>query len=954
MRTRGLACLTVGIALFAATGIARAAAPATTIPSQTSDGLKQAVSDWIQKLADGSKNEHGKPTKRGHFSRDFAAIGDGAYQVTAHVETAGEETKTTERFRLTLKPVARGFEVAAQELQDTYAGMHRETVSTCRPFETFAFHREGIRLDGSGGSGGSVCIHFYRGRPGRFSLQAPSMTYSYEPPEHAQAQHLNPDFHSIFPAVRKNHERELAFTPAAFLFVCDPATCERLLAEQFTGLSYALPSAAEAATAASAPAWARPLYQAWEEDRRENPFVHFATPVEAGNVFWQVFVAREVAPFGYPGSQEFEDLADFSAELPGSGVSLTYDNWEGWELEFSVWPRRLDIPDQLFSTVYGYYSEETLAATDPYELERRDDKYARWHHVYSVKGSVDMGVEDPEMLAAQIEFGIELKQPLRELPFFIQSIPRREFTGRDRTRELYVNSVQLDGQDVTWTRTSQLGGLVVLPREMPAGSKLNMRMDFKTKALYKINPSFTYVSRFGWMPFVRFADFIDEFELTIRSPTGYKVLGIGHKASERTEGNLVVTHWKADSPVVFPSITFGRYEEDGPGKGFKPALKLDGETVIPVTVHVDKSSFTDWGIKPASLRPLAQQAVNSINLFREISGVDYPYGELNFVNDPQLPLYGQAPSSLIYLGWGVFRGEGYLATRPGIRDATAISKFLRSVVSHEVGHQWWGSRVSNANGRNYWFVESLAEYFSGLFLEFVEGRRQYDEQVEEWRRTILDRRLKSSVQNASSIWSGEDNFGSYQAAVYNKGPYAFHMLREIFKGEGPPGPQGADKKFFEFLKQFSQELSKKREIVTLDIQHAAEKALGGIDPEGNPYNVDLAWFFDQWIRGAGTPQYRLLYDVRQTEDGGWLIEGSVEQRVLVGSSRERIVVDGSYYRGVVNVTVLAKGQEYRSRLVLDGPTTPFKLKVQDKPVEVALNKHNEILAHDVLVNRTWD
>ena len=56
---------------------------------------------------------------------------------------------------------------------------------------------------------------------------------------------------------------------------------------------------------------------------------------------------------------------------------------------------------------------------------------------------------------------------------------------------------------------------------------------------------------------------------------------------------------------------------------------------------------------------------------------------------------------------------------PFFVDATGIAKFLKSVVAHEVGHQWWGSRVSNANDRNYWFVESLAEYSSALCLEAV-------------------------------------------------------------------------------------------------------------------------------------------------------------------------------------------------------------------------------------------
>jgi len=786
MRTKGLACLTVGIALLAWV-VPASAGPLTD--SQKRVELQRAVSTWIENLANGSKNEHGKPTKRGYFSRDFSTIADGAYQVTAHVETAGKDTKTTERFLLTLSPEGSGFKVTAQVLQDTYAGIHRETHSRCYPFAKFSFHREGIQLEATNGS---VCTDIYQDAVNDFRLHSQDMTYRYEPPADARKLHLNREFHSLFPSLAKDHARELEFKPAAFLFTCDPGTCEELLSAHFTGLERAVPAEGGQAgsAAAASTGWDKALTAASDKEERDNPFAHFQPPYRPGHKRWSVFIARELDPFVYPGFEE--GLFDFAGSLVGSGVRLTSDNWAGWEITFSVWPRRLDVAEQLWGTIYGYYSEETLAVTKPYDLERRDDHATRWDDAYSVKGTIELGVEDPETLAADIEFGIELKQPLRELPFAIESIPQRAFTGQNRPRMLHVNSVQLDGKELTWTRTSQLGGLLILPEEMPAGSKLKLRMNFATRALYKFTPSFTYVSRFGWMPFVRIFDFVDTFELTLRVPAQYKVLGVGRKVSEQREGDVLVTTWVADSPVEFASVAFGRYQEDGPGKGFDPARKLDG-TPIPVTVHVDKDSFVDWGIRPDALRPIAQQAVNAINLYSKISGLDYPYGELNFVNDPLGVLYGQAPSSLIYLGSGVFRGEGFLASLPIPWDATSIARFLKSVTAHEVGHQWWGSRVANANDRNYWFVESLAEYFSGLFLEFVHGPRQYQEKVDEWRRTILETRLKSSVQNASSIWSGEDGFGSYQAAVYNKGPYAFHMLREIFKGEGPPGPEGSDK-----------------------------------------------------------------------------------------------------------------------------------------------------------------
>jgi hypothetical protein len=936
-KSGGMAIIFAVLLLVGAAPIAAAEGQVGDLTAESRAALAAAVGDWIKGQTEGSENEHGKKTKRGYFSRDFKKAGDGTYKVTVHLETAGAETKTTERHLLTVSGEELTWNVADSALQDSFSGLHREWGQKCYPFEKFSFDREGLRLSGSGGM---VCNYVFNGKMTGFDVHSADLSYSFNPPEHATALHIQPDMHSLHDIVKDDHSHQIEFEPAAFLIGCDAATCRELVEECLTGLDesrgFDLPGFE--AGAQRGVEWLDPLLDQWMKERRENPFVHFREPIRPGNRFYSVYIPRQLDPFTYPGFEE--GLFDLSGVLPGPGVQFTYNNWAGYELTFGVFPRGLNDPEQVIGPLYGYYTEETLASHTPYELEARDDIAARWHQVYKVDGSVDLGIDDPEMLAADIEFGIELKQPLRILPFFIQAIPSRDFTGQNKARELYVNSVQLDGEELTWVRTSQLGGLVILPEEMPKGSRINLRMDFKTRAMVKYTHSFIVVSRFGWMPFVRFGDFIDEFELTVRAPSQYKVLGIGHVVDQKTEGEITTTHWVADSPVVFPSMTLGKYRSADAGKKFKPATKHDGAP-IPVVVHVDEASAMDWDITEKKLQPIAQQAINSINLYREISGLDYPYGKLYFVNDPQGFLYGQAPSSLIYLGQGVFRGEGFLATLPIPWDATGIAKFLKSVVAHEVAHQWWGSRISNANNRNYWFVESLAEYFSALYLEAVYGKKEYEEQVEEWRRTILDANMKASVQNASAIWSGEDGFGSYQAAVYNKGPFAFHMLREIF----------GDEKFFEFLKAFSKELDEKREIVTMDIQHAAESGLGGVDAEGNPYTVDLSWFFDQWIRGSGLPQYRLDYSIRQAEDRTWIIEGAIQQRIIVGNKRSYDVIDGKFYRGVADITVKTAKNEYQQRVLIDGEETPVRLKVPEKPLEVFLNERNDILAHDILVNR---
>lgn len=242
----------------------------------------------------------------------------------------------------------------------------------------------------------------------------------------------------------------------------------------------------------------------------------------------------------------------------------------------------------------------------------------------------------------------------------------------------------------------------------------------------------------------------------------------------------------------------------------------------------------------------------------------------------------------------------------------------------------------------------MAEVSSALYVEEVFGRKKYDEKVAIWRETVLKNDQVTSVQNNYAVWAGEDGFRSVQSNIYDKGPYAFHIFRSTF----------GDDKFFALLKAMAQELQHK-EIVTNDIQDVMEKVVGG--------NMD--WFFDQWIRGIGKPQYALNYTTRKNEQGKWIVEGTIKQRVVYGKYKDPM--PGVFYRGVAPLTFVnangkevgadqitvatADGKEQKSngRLIVQGPETPFRFVVADEPVQVFFNKRGEILAEDTLINRSW-
>lgn len=890
--------LTLGIVVLAGAGLTFGLEQDETIDPAIREGIESALSARVQEIGN-QKNEKGESNKRASFSRSFHEVDASTYEVGMLVDTALEETLVTERYLVTVKKGGSGWKIAEEKLQDTYEGLHRGVLgdAKCFRFDGFKFDREGLRATATKGN---MCQDYFMGKVAQIVLVSDDLAYEYTPPM--------PQDQALFEVVKKENKNDALFIPEYAAILCDPASCDSIISSSFTGVA--------PVEIGDLHPKAKKVYDDFVrriiEERGKSPFAGFRTPFESDHRTYQIFFERE-------------GMGDHA-------LGLRYDNWEGNEVSFTMQGLGGTLLGIEFTTpLFTYNAEETrksgLAAD---ELERRPDPQMRLYDMEGVRGTLEMGFGDGETLVGDLTYKLTAKRALREIPFYIARLQGFGDPPDDRAPEMRINSLQDgEGNELTWVRVGPLEGIVVLPKEVPAGSPLIVRLQFVSKDLmYKVTPAFTNVDRGGWLPFAQFSDFIHEFDLTIKVPARYKTLGIGEKVSETVEGGANITRWVANKPVSFPAVIFGQYNE---AESSVKAKKLDG-TVIPVVMHVDKDSMADWNLTPKSLKKLADDAANALNLYTQIFQVDYPYDKLDLVNDPAGIFYAQAPSSLIYVGSPVFISKGVLAggNENFEGGGASIAQFTDSVVPHEVAHQWWGSLIIMANFRNYWFIESLAEYSSALFMENAYGRDAYLQHINLWRDEVLENDMRSAVQNGYTEWQGPGGFGPFRAALYSKGPYAFHIMRETW----------GDEAFFKFLRSLVQDM-KGKEIVTRDIQMVAEKTFG----------ANLDWFFDQWLRGVGLPEYTFTYNVRPTEDGKQMIEGEVTQRVcLKPALANKEELKGIYFTGIVPITVVGKsGQLYKKRVIFEGgPTATFKFVIPEKPKEIVFNKGGESLSYDIV------
>jgi hypothetical protein len=936
----------VAVAALLALGGAAAARASDDTPADVREGIEIVLKNKVADLLS-QKDKDGVSTKRGTYSRSFRKVDDATYLATFHVDTvepSPDDPKTdrlrTERYELTMKGFAGSpWKIAREDLKETSANLYRGWSDSGEffQFDNLAFDQEGMKVSATKGL---LWMNVRQGKPQGFTLFADDLAYAYTPPQETGYYNL------IKARIVKEHADDLVFRPERLEVRCDATTCAELFPKILTGLKKVGGDVAGSGIGIT------PTFRASfekeskdiEKIRRDNPFSGFWLMPEADRRYWAFIIKKDGKRNG---------LDDF--------LTLSYDNWEPWEVRFYATGFGAFSYPGPYGPIYGtplfaYYAKDVRSSSiPPADLERRDDADGRDYELDSVKGSVDVALDEELALDGDVTYGLTVKRDLAALPFAIARANVASDVADAKNPRLFVNSIQdSGGNELTWVRRGSFDGLVLFPKTIPANTKLTLRMRFTSlDSIRKVNPSFSALDRGGWLPLVRFADFIDTFDLTVRTPDRYTVLGIGKKLSDETADGIRTTRWTAEKPVSFPTIIFGDYLSATSDHVVK---KSDG-TPIPVTVYVDKvstnamdsmSSITSGArdIRGKELGPIAVQASVAIELYQKLYGIDYPFAKLDLVADPLGSFYGQAPSSIIYLGFGVFRGEGTVASDFG--GGGSLAKFNKDVVAHETGHQWWGSVVANANQRNYWFIETMAEVSSALYVEQVFGRKKYDEKVAIWRDTVLKNDQVTSVQNNYTVWPGEDGFRSVQSNIYDKGPYAFHIFRSTF----------GDQKFYALLKAMAQELQHK-EIVTRDIQDVMEKVVGG--------NMD--WFFDQWIRGIGKPQYALNYTTRKNEQGKWIVEGTIKQRVVYGKFKDEM--PGVYYRGVAPVTFVnadgkelgpdqitvatADGKEQKSngRLIVQGPETPFRFIVADEPTQVFFNKHGEILAEDTLINQSW-
>ncbi|HLA54824.1 MAG TPA: M1 family aminopeptidase [Flavobacterium sp.] len=269
-----------------------------------------------------------------------------------------------------------------------------------------------------------------------------------------------------------------------------------------------------------------------------------------------------------------------------------------------------------------------------------------------------------------------------------------------------------------------------------------------------------------------------------------------------------------------------------------------------------------------------------INFYESIVG-DYP-----FRNEK----YGHCQ-----FAWG----GGMEHTTVSFMTAGGSGAYGRDLIAHEMGHQWFGDKVTCGSWKDIWLNEGFATYMAAMVIEHLDGDSAF----------IAEK--TSMISNITSQPAGAVYLTDAQALdvnrifdnrlTYNKGGMVLNMLR--FKL--------GDTNFFQGLRDYLNDTNLAYAYAhTPDLKNHLETVSG----------MDLDEFFNDWVYNQGYPIYSIT---AQNIAGG-------QVKITVNQTTSSLTVP--FFEMPVPVRIFGAGGQQMD-LVLDN-TTNGQVFIQSVPFAV--------------------
>lgn len=499
----------------------------------------------------------------------------------------------------------------------------------------------------------------------------------------------------------------------------------------------------------------------------------------------------------------------------------------------------------------------------------------------------------------------------------------------DFANELTASSVKRAGVPLAFVETATNELVITLPTTQSIGTSDTIEITYSgvppvngfnafTTSTHGLNIPvlFTLSEPFGardWWPCKQdLNDKINTIDVYVTAPSQYVSVSNGIEPEAPViNGTQKTTHFRHNYPIPAYLI----------------AIAVTNYTVVSnQTAGTAPNQFPiiDY-VYPESLTTTVQtqllQTPLLINFFESVFE-KYPF---------HAEKYGHAQ-----FGWG------------GGMEHTTVSfmqNFSRSLIAHELAHQWFGDKITCGTWKDIWLNEGFATYLAAMVIENFDGAASFISE-----KTTMIGTITSSTSGAVYLTDDEATnvnriFSSRLS--YNKGAMVLNMLR--FKM--------GDAMFFQGLKNYLADVNLAfKYAVTANLQAHLEAV----------YGSSLNEFFLDWVYRQGYPTYaisvqnlsggqvKLIVNQTQSHSSVTFFEMPVPVRVMgAGGQFLDLVlqntVNGQVFIENVPFTVTSVSFDVNKNIIsknnsitLDGAA--FEL---EQPIQLFPNPVNSLLSIDI-------
>ena len=345
----------------------------------------------------------------------------------------------------------------------------------------------------------------------------------------------------------------------------------------------------------------------------------------------------------------------------------------------------------------------------------------------------------------------------------------------------------------------------------------------------------------GWYPILGYSNYAT-CRLKFKTPEQLTFLAVGRQVVDSVSGDWKYTEWVSPEPLNQFSFNYGYFD----------SLEISEAGLPDVKVYRSNAGHVKRLFANDMLDLTAHDILATIDFCSNMFA-PYPYPKIMATEIPMW--HGQSFPGFLHLAWVSFEGD---------YDGKGFE--MDAFRAHEVSHQWWGGLVGYKSYHDQWLSEGFAEYTGAWYMQVKDGdNKRFLQMLKDWQDFITQKGGGSGSDwsegsDAGPIWLGyrlsSKKSDDYANLVYSKGAFVLHMLRMMLHDY----TSNNDETFIRMLKDYVAQY-RGRDVSTFDFKSIVEKY----------FQMDMSWFFNEWIFGTEIPTYKPRYEVSE-ENGKYILK----------------------------------------------------------------------------------